>query len=77
MTRGFPGSDEFGGCGKIICRGFSHAGYADCFLLILDAVRRAGITPLQLVEAAQRKMIINRSRTWPGPVDNQPVEHVR
>jgi hypothetical protein len=51
--------------------------YADCFLLILDAARRAGISPLQLIEAAQRKMLINRQRTWPRPVDDQPVEHVR
>ena len=51
--------------------------YADCFLLILDAARRAGMTPLQLVEAAQRKMAVNRSRTWPRPVDDQPVEHIR
>lgn len=51
--------------------------YADCFLLILDAARRAGISPGQLIEAAQRKMIINRQRTWPRPVDDNPVEHVR
>jgi hypothetical protein len=51
--------------------------YADCFLLILDAARRAGISPLQLIEAAQRKMVINRQRTWPRPIDDQPVEHVR
>jgi len=51
--------------------------YADCFLLILDAARRAGISPLQLIEAAQRKMVINRGRTWPRPVDDNPVEHVR
>lgn len=51
--------------------------YADCFLLILDAARRAGISPLQLIEAAQHKMVINRQRTWPRPVDDFPVEHVR
>lgn len=51
--------------------------YADCFLLILDAARRAGISPAQLIEAAQRKMVINRARTWPKPVDDNPVEHVR
>ena len=51
--------------------------YADCFLLILDAARRAGISPLQLIESAQRKMVINRQRTWPRPIDDQPVEHVR
>lgn len=31
-------------------------GYVECFLLILDAARRAGIKPEQLVEAAQEKM---------------------
>lgn len=51
--------------------------YADCFLLILDAARRAGISPSQLVAAGRRKMEINRQRTWPRPVDDQPVEHVR
>jgi len=51
--------------------------YADCFLLILDAARRAGISPLQLIDAAQRKMAINRERTWPKPVDDNPVEHIR
>lgn len=51
--------------------------YADCFLLILDASRRAGIKPMQLVEAAQRKMEINKSRKWPTPTDDMPVEHVR
>ena len=51
--------------------------YADCFLLILDAARRAGISPLQLIEAAQGKMVINRQRSWPRPVDDQPVEHIR
>ena len=39
--------------------------YADCLLLILDAARRAGIKPMQLVEHAQAKMKINRSREWP------------
>lgn len=51
--------------------------YADCFLLILDAARRAGISPQHLIEAAQAKMAINRQRTWPRPIDDQPVEHVR
>lgn len=50
---------------------------ADCFLLILDAARRAGVKPLGLIRAAQKKMAINRQRTWPRPVDDMPVEHVR
>jgi len=51
--------------------------YADCFLLILDAARRAGISADALVAAARQKMIINRQRQWPRPVDDTPVEHLR
>jgi len=51
--------------------------YADCFLLILDASRRAGIGFIDLLKAAQKKMEINKSRAWPKPVDDTPVEHVR
>lgn len=50
---------------------------ADCLLLVLDANRRAGLTPMQLVEAAQAKMQINKSRQWSKPVGDQPIEHVR
>jgi NTP pyrophosphatase (non-canonical NTP hydrolase) len=50
---------------------------ADCFLLILDAARRARVKPMALVEAAQRKMVVNRSRTWPTPVPDEPVEHIQ
>lgn len=51
--------------------------YADCLLLLLDASRRAGFTPLELLGAARDKMRVNRSRTWPKPVDGQPCEHVK
>ena len=50
---------------------------ADCLLLLLDASRRAGIKPTQLVEAAQAKMVKNKERTWPKPTSDEPVEHVR
>lgn len=50
---------------------------ADCLLLLLDASRRGGIKPMQLVEAAEAKMIINKARTWPKPTSDEPVEHVR
>ena len=40
---------------------------AKCLLLLLDASRRAGIKPTQLVEAAQAKMVKNKQRTWPSP----------
>lgn len=50
---------------------------ADCFLLILDASRRSGLKPLDLIRAAQAKMVKNRSRAWPTPTIDEPVEHIR
>ena len=51
--------------------------YADCFLLILDAARRAGMRPINLIRHAQQKMKVNRARTWPKPTSDEPVEHIR
>lgn len=50
---------------------------ADCLLLVLDAARRGKIKVMQLIKAAQAKMKINKSRTWPKPTSDEPVEHVR
>ena len=50
---------------------------ADCFLLLLDASRRAGIDLEDLISAAREKHKINRKRTWNTPVDDEPIEHVR
>jgi hypothetical protein len=49
---------------------------ADCLLLTLDAARRGGVKPLSLIRAAQRKMQINKERTWPTPLPDEPVEHL-
>ena len=51
--------------------------FADCLLLILDASRRAGITPLKLIQAAKVKLDVNRSRTWNDLGTDEPVAHVR
>jgi hypothetical protein len=50
---------------------------ADCFLLLLDASRRAGMDVDDLIVAAREKHEINRMRAWMKPVDDEPVEHVR
>lgn len=50
---------------------------ADCFLLILDASRRCGLTPEALIDASQRKMLVNRGRDWPEPEADRPVKHLR
>lgn len=49
---------------------------ADCLLLLLDASRRLLVKPMQLVEAAQRKMEVNKQRKWPTPTTDEPVEHL-
>jgi hypothetical protein len=51
--------------------------YADCLLLLLDAARRAGMTPLALIRAAQAKLLVNKTRTYHRPMANEPSEHVR
>lgn len=40
--------------------------YADCMLLILDAARRAGISPPDLVQEAYNKLQKNKVRQWPA-----------
>lgn len=50
---------------------------ADCLIIWLDAINRAGLKPSQMVEIAQAKMAKNRQRSWPKPTSDEPVEHVR
>lgn len=50
---------------------------ADVLILFLDASRRAGYRPLEIVVSAIAKMEKNKQRTWPKPVDDMPVEHDR
>lgn len=51
--------------------------YADCLLLIMDATRRAGISPGRLVETADRKLVIVKDRVYLPPAGDEPAEHVR
>lgn len=48
---------------------------ADCFLLLMDATRKAGKRPIELIRAAQAKMEVNRQRTWNKPVKDEAVLH--
>lgn len=41
---------------------------ADCLVLLLDASRRSGVKVVQLIEAAQAKMVENKARKWPERV---------
>ncbi|HEY1186933.1 MAG TPA: dATP/dGTP pyrophosphohydrolase domain-containing protein [Gemmata sp.] len=58
-------------------RGIIAEEFADCLLLLLDANRRAGLTPMQLIAAAQEKMTLNKAREWPQTVGDVPTEHVK
>jgi hypothetical protein len=51
--------------------------WADCTILLLDAVRKAGFTTEDLYAAVQRKMEINKSRTWGEKDKNGVVRHVK
>lgn len=51
--------------------------YVDCFFLVIDAARRAGIGPTELLTLAEEKLAINRARKWAKPTSDEPVEHER
>ncbi len=51
--------------------------WADCTILLLDAVRKAGFTTEDLYAAVQRKMEINKSRKWGDKDENGVVRHVK
>lgn len=50
--------------------------WADCTILLLDAVRKAGFTTDDLYAAVQRKMEINKSRKWGDKDENGVVRHI-
>lgn len=51
--------------------------YADCFMLIIDAARRAGFGLEQLTIAAVVKLAKNKLRKWSVPLPDEAVHHVR
>lgn len=50
---------------------------ADCLLLVFDAARRGGVSLMELINAARRKLATNKSRTYPAPTGDEVSEHVR
>jgi hypothetical protein len=52
--------------------------YADCLLCLIDAARRAGMTPGGLLREAEDKLQVNKFRQWGTPIDDDsPIEHIR
>jgi hypothetical protein len=50
---------------------------ADCLLLLLDGTRRGGLSIVDLLTEAVRKMTVNKARKWPTARDGEPCEHVK
>lgn len=52
---------------------------ADCFLLLLDAMRRSRLLSFfELVKCAYDKLQINKKRDWPKDISlTEPIEHKR
>jgi hypothetical protein len=50
---------------------------SDCLILVFDAARRAGMTPMSLVGTALEKMEVNRGRVMGEPDEEGVIEHRR
>jgi len=50
--------------------------YADCLMLLLDSASHMGLTADMLIDYAQQKLEINKSRKWGKPDENGVVEHI-
>ncbi|WP_439561125.1 dATP/dGTP pyrophosphohydrolase domain-containing protein [Roseinatronobacter sp.] len=53
------------------------AEHADCWMLLWDMQRRAGISDTELASAIEAKLITNMARYWPAPTEGEACEHVR
>jgi len=51
--------------------------WADCQILLLDGLRKAGFTTEDLYQAVLRKMEINKTRKWGEKDENGIVRHVK
>lgn len=51
--------------------------FADCYILLLQAAKRYGMTFETLHQRAVDKMEINRARKWSEPNSDGVVEHIR
>jgi hypothetical protein len=62
------------------CREIQIEELADCFFLVVDAVWRSGVSPVEFRQALTTKLIKNRNRAWPDWREkdaNDAIEHVR
>lgn len=50
--------------------------WADVFMLLWDAQRRAGISDAQITTAIRDKLAVNKLRKWGEVIDGLPVAHI-
>ncbi len=51
--------------------------YADAFILLLQSASRYGLTAERIVEICNKKLEINKMRSWGKPDKDGVVEHIR
>ena len=51
--------------------------FADCFILLLNAASKRGMTAESLMDAARHKQQINFKRKWGEPDENGVVNHIK
>lgn len=51
--------------------------HADCWMLLWDMQRRAGISDHELAQAIRIKLTANKARIWPAPKEGEARNHVR
>jgi len=54
--------------------------YADCLILLMDAIRRNGRTLPEVVKVAIAKMEVNKRRQWPAigeQLSDNPIMHIK
>lgn len=49
--------------------------HADCWMLLWDMQRRAGISDEQLAQAIREKLAVNKARAWGKTREGEAIEH--
>lgn len=61
---------------EVIADPYKRDEYADCFMLLIDAYRRAGGNIYDLIAATEEKLEVCKNRKWGKPDENGVCEHV-
>ncbi len=62
--------------GELIAAPYDRMEYADCFMLLVDAYRRAGGNADDLIQASYEKLEICKKRKWGKPDAEGVIRHV-